>query len=298
MIEIDSAIALTLDSLNPEAAVLSTTGDILFVNRRWKEFAGANGMRAPDFGVGENYLFYCDQDNSRYREYSEQIAEGLRAVIAGVRPEFYIEYPCPSPRGEQWFALRFNPLQHADETPLFLMVHDEITAKVISMRHLKETNEILRESRDRAEAASHYKSKFVATLSHEIRTPLNAILGLTDILHGEIEQNEHRQYLEHVQNAGSILLNLLNDILDLTRLEQGKLQLQNTPFSVRHSILNSVLAYRYLVERKGLQFNVHINDRLPDMLYGDAFRLNQILSNLISNALKFTRAGEVKIELD
>ncbi|MFT5313247.1 MAG: signal transduction histidine kinase, partial [Paraglaciecola sp.] len=152
--------------------------------------------------------------------------------------------------------------------------------------------------RDKAEQANRFKSEFLANMSHEIRTPMNAIIGFIDIvLEGELEEI-HQKHLRTVRNSATDLHNLLNDILDIAKLEEGKLQLEHQPFSVRELIGHVVTTFQMKVEAKGLQIIQHISTDLPSRFLGDALKLKQILINLIGNALKFTATGSITIAVE
>lgn len=168
-----------------------------------------------------------------------------------------------------------------------------IIAKDITQQ--KKTEEELRRAKDNAEAASKAKSRFLASMSHEIRTPLNGILGLTEILLGETQDPKQRQYLQMIQSSGQTLTKILNDILDLNKIETGKLTIESIPFNFAETMKSNLHPYRYLAEQKGLQFQYHVDESVPKILVGDPTRINQIMVNLIGNAIKFTDKGRVDI---
>jgi signal transduction histidine kinase/DNA-binding NarL/FixJ family response regulator/HPt (histidine-containing phosphotransfer) domain-containing protein len=150
-------------------------------------------------------------------------------------------------------------------------------------------------ARDAAEAASRARSEFLAMMSHEIRTPMNAVLGLTGSLLESKLDNDQRKAAEAIQEASDGLLSILNDILDLSKLDTGKLEFEQVPFSVESVIDNtkSIVALRAV--EKGLTLSVDIDPDLPKALIGDPSRIRQIVLNLASNAVKFTTAGNVVI---
>ncbi|MDP3858119.1 MAG: ATP-binding protein [Stagnimonas sp.] len=155
----------------------------------------------------------------------------------------------------------------------------------------------LEQSRREADAANEAKSRFLANMSHEIRTPMNAIIGLTHLAHGHTTEPKVREQLGKVEDAAQNLLGLLNDILDFSKIEAGRMSLEHIPFDL-WLVLDRVEGL--MAERaadKGLRFRVHKPDTLTRDLVGDPLRLSQVLLNLISNAIKFTEAGEVCLEL-
>lgn len=148
-----------------------------------------------------------------------------------------------------------------------------------------------------AQSASEAKSTFLANMSHEIRTPMNSILGFAEILDGKISDPVHKHYLSNMMSSGKILLALINDILDLSKIEAGKLSLN--PKSVNlHKITTEIAdTFRYMAEEKGLDFSFVIEDDIPHGVVMDEIRLRQVLFNLLGNAVKFTERGYISLHV-
>ena len=170
-------------------------------------------------------------------------------------------------------------------------------------RLLAKANEALEESSERAERfaqdaqqATSAKSRFLANMSHEIRTPMNAIIGFTDLLARRIEEPELRQYVSRIQSSGRSLLTLINDILDLSKVEAGKLDIVPAPMDLRAVMDDMPMMFGEKAERKGLTLSVHSDASLPSTLVMDEARVRQILINLIGNAIKFTETGSVNVQ--
>ena len=159
----------------------------------------------------------------------------------------------------------------------------------------KQLESTLRRAQESAEGASQAKSDFLANISHEIRTPLNAICGTTDLLLTTTLTPPQRRYAEMCAKASHTLLGLVTDLLDFSRIEAGQTRLEQAPYDVRQLIDRTVQLLTHRAEEKGLTLTFHLDPDVPPCLEGDAFRLHQILLNLISNALKFTEQGHVTV---
>jgi signal transduction histidine kinase len=160
---------------------------------------------------------------------------------------------------------------------------------------LHRLNQDLSKARDAAEAANRVKSEFLAAMSHEIRTPLNGILGMLHLLANSPLDADQRAKLEALQGSAESLLSLLNDILDIAKIEAGRIDLHIAPFSMRDLIGNLVTLWQPSTLAKGLTLTAGVAPEMPAMLMGDANRLNQVISNYLSNAVKFTERGSVTV---
>jgi signal transduction histidine kinase/DNA-binding response OmpR family regulator len=163
---------------------------------------------------------------------------------------------------------------------------------------LEQANTDLSAARDTAQEASRAKSEFLANMSHEIRTPMNAIIGMTDLVLDTTLTASQREYLTLAQDSSEQLMRLLCDILDFSKIEAGKLDIDCVPFSLREGVGSVMKALAISAHRKGLELAWRIPPDIPDALVGDPSRLDQIVVNLIGNAVKFTASGEIVLDVN
>jgi len=162
---------------------------------------------------------------------------------------------------------------------------------------LIDSNKRLELAKEKAEIASQYKSNFIANMSHEFRTPMNAILGFCELLKNSPLENKSKSYVEAIASSGKLLLALINDILDLSKIESGKLDVSYEPVDIRMVIQEIEQIFFHPASQKNLLLFSEIDEKLPQNLYFDEVRPRQILFNVVGNALKFTEEGFIKISL-
>ncbi len=176
----------------------------------------------------------------------------------------------------------------------FFSLATDVTRMREAEHRLRETNERLRQALDRAEAASRAKSMFLSNMSHEIRTPMNAILGFNHLMRRDIHDPVQSERLRKVGDAADHLLRIINDILDLAKIESGRVLPESTPFSLGGMLQGVTMLVSQQARDKGLELAI-TTEGVPDRLHGDSTRLSQALLNLIGNAIKFTERGSVRL---
>lgn len=153
----------------------------------------------------------------------------------------------------------------------------------------------LAKAKEQAEKANKAKTHFLASMSHEIRTPINAILGFADVLSRQDLPPAETEYVDFIKSAGASLIKIIGDILDLSKIEEGRLEVERSCFNLKSDLVETLFPYRFRAAEVGLKFSIHIDEFLPAKLVGDLTKIRQILINLISNSLKFTRQGGISV---
>ncbi len=268
------------------------TGDLV-INERWAEICGHTlaELEPVTLDVWQRLV------------QPDDLAEALVALERHVRDESALYNAVFRMRHKKghWVWVRSSGriiVRTAEGKPLMMYgTHADISLEKMREDAIREANTRLRAETARAEAANRAKGDFLANMSHEIRTPLNAIIGMSDLLEHDPNGPEAREFLETIRTSGGTLLELINDILDLSKIDAGQLKLESGPFDLKHCIEDSVATFAGAAKLRGLQISAEIAPSVPDCVNGDALRMRQILVNLLSNAVKFTQKGGVVLRV-
>jgi len=270
--ELENFFTVTLDLL----CIADLQGHFLKVNKAWGDILG-----------------YADTDleNKLFLDFVHP--DDLQATLDAL-----------SRLGESKPVLDFtNRYKKRDSTYRFIEWHSVPVGKLIYSAARDVTGRMkieqeLRLAREDADNANKQKSNFLANMSHEIRTPMNAILGFSEILRDKIDNNpETREYLEGIQRSGKNLVQLINDILDLAKIEAGQLEVNFTAINPYAIIEDVKQVFSLIAKQKNIEFNVLIEQQLPNCIMLDELRVRQILFNLLGNAVKFTTGGNITIQV-
>jgi PAS domain S-box-containing protein len=212
-----------------------------------------------------------------------------------------VEYALPGPSAERFYEARIIPL-HWQE--VIIIVRDMTERKITEHQLERLASELTRKNAELVDAltaareATKLKSQFLATMSHEIRTPMNGVLNMTEFLLNTRLSAEQREYAESVQSSAASLLGIINDILDLSKIEAGKLSLEHVDFDITGFVRDLSREFALHARGKQLKFDCRFDAEAPQWVRGDPGRLRQVLTNLLGNAIKFTARGEVSLRVE
>ena len=255
-------------------------GIIEYVNPAFE--AGTGYSKEEAIGLSPNFLKSENSDPDLSGELWRTVLLGqtFRGVTINKKKDGTLYYE----------SMTVTPLLDSNNN----ITHLVSVASDITERQQAENDKIAREAADQANKA---KSMFLANMSHEIRTPMNAIIGFSDLLYSSIKDERQRSQIEAIRSSGKNLLIIINDILDLSKIEAGKLVIQNEPINIHNIIKEIETIFAHITHEKGIQFLIDQVDEIPTSLLLDETRIRQILFNLIGNAVKFTDSGKVTLSV-
>lgn len=270
--EIEAFFSISPDLL----CVVDQEGRLLRTNQTWKTILGYSEedlyMRPFLDFVHPDDLAKTRQVHT-YSQHNRQLDRFVNRYLAKDGGCHYLEW-LSCPLGDNIFA----------------------TARDISDRISREEELLL--AKEMAEQANAAKLSFLANMSHEIRTPMNAILGFLQLLENSPCDREQMEFIHNIKTSSDILLTVINDILDVSKIESGRLDLEAIPFDLRTTVETAVIPFTARARQKNLELNMLIKSSIPPTLIGDPTRLRQVVSNLVSNAVKFTEKGDILVEVD
>ncbi len=269
-----------------QAMILEAIPDAMFTLDR--------NFRYIDYQIQKEEKLWYQPSEFLGKKVTEIIPEPLGSVFEGVINNAFetgelqrLEYEFGKPDMQANYEGRFIKL---DENRVLVISRDITAQKNLEIELIK--------AKDAAESAAKIKSNFLATMSHEIRTPMNGVIGMTSLLAETALSKDQKDYVDTIQASGDTLLRIINDILDYSKIESGKLSFEENVFSLEKVIHESLGLFSFEAGKKGLFMNAEIDDDVPAFIKTDRGRLRQILLNLLSNAVKFTERGSVSLKVE
>lgn len=276
-------LALIANKTDNAVIICNAEGKIEWVNASFERITEYTineviGQKPGDFLQGE------ETDQNTVKLMGEKIKKGI-----GFNTDI-VNY---SKSGRKyWIRVEVQPIRNMEGKVIkFIAIESDITQS-------KNYEQALKLEKEKAEKAAMAKQEFLSTVSHEIRTPMNAIIGLTHILLSNEPKPLQVENLNALKFSADTLLALINDILDLSKIEAGKTDFEKTDFSIREIINSIEKSLSVLTKDKDVNISSHIDKDIPEIINGDQIRLNQIITNLVNNAIKFTESGTIKINIE
>ncbi|MDC7225121.1 MAG: response regulator [Spirochaetales bacterium] len=256
-------------------AFLDCQGRILKVNSAFCRMVNSR----PEPGMNISY-YIAYQDKKAWDSQFSLFMEGDKTNL-----NIISRFRSHKSEGVRWWQLTIKKVVKESFKGLVVLISD--------FTHIKELEARQRKAKEEAEAATRGKSEILANTSHEIRTPIHTIIGMSDLMAETALDEEQQEYSSQIQFAASVLLSLVNDILDISKIEAGKIEIEYTEFDLPQ-LLEALINLETLeVHKKGLELAYHIDPAVPQYVVGDPFRIRQVITNLISNARKFTSKGQI-----
>ncbi|HTA61759.1 MAG TPA: response regulator [Bacteroidia bacterium] len=271
-----------LGQINNSITILDKEGNVEWVNKGFENLFGYALEEVKNKSACElrrNDISRSKLENFFSREFRNKNILTCESQIISNKEE------------KRWIYTTMTPIKDdAGNLVRIIIVDTDISEK-------KKIEQELIKAKEEAEDAAVAKQQFLANMSHEIRTPINGIMGMMHMLENTEHAETRKKYLQLVNYASNNLLNIINDILDMSKLEFGKMVIEKHEFNLPELVFGIKKSMQYQAEGKGLQLNCNIDNHVPSHVYGDSARLNQILINLVGNAIKFTEKGNITISV-
>jgi PAS domain S-box-containing protein len=262
-------------------------------NLYWKnkegQYLGCNQNLLKTLGFKDSSDMVGKTDEELWPDQADNLIENDKQVMEIGSPIHLEETVALKGRNTLYFTVVKSPLR--DEQGNII----GIIGNSIDITPMKEMQVALQEAKEQAEAANQAKSSFLASMSHELRTPLNGILGVADLLSRQNLTIKQKTMVDNITSSGQNLLSIVNDILDLSKLEAGKFSLSVKPFEPAKLLRGLYVDMQPLIGQQSIKLTVQCDSAIPESLMGDALRLRQILVNLVNNAIKFTETGTISV---
>jgi signal transduction histidine kinase len=277
-----------INSLTAHIVILDENGVIIHANETWKIFERRRAEKRRSW-IGVNFIEFYRNAAGRGVQTAGDIAEGIVKIIAGELNEYTVEYQSDFFGKTTWFLVNITRFISSGMVRV-VVSHENITERKIA-------EEEARRAKIAADEANQAKSEFLASMSHEIRTPMNAIIGMAELLWDTSLTDEQQNYVQIFRNAGESLLDLINDILDISKIEAGRLDLEAVNFNILDLVEKTFEMLSIRAHEKGLELLYFIEPEVVMNLIGDPLRIRQVIINLVGNAVKFTESGEVVLRV-
>jgi PAS domain S-box-containing protein len=272
-------VSMAIEQSPNMVVITNLQGDIEYVNPKFTTITGYKASEVIGINPG---VFKSGRQSLQYYKnlWSALLSEQVyRSEVQNKKKDGSI----------YWEYSSFSAIKNEyGEITNFIKVAEDISDR-------KQVEVLLKQAKEEAESANRAKSEFLANMTHELRTPMNAVIGFSQLLSSLVTDNKQRSYLHSIQTAGKSLLALINDILDLSKIEAGQLEIHKEAINLEVMFQEIQQIFSLKTAEKGLDFIVHIDENLPKGLLLDEIRLRQVLLNLVGNAVKFTKTGSIKL---
>ncbi len=265
-----------LDSLSAHIAVIDSTGNIIAVNSAWEQFANENGATRLHVGSEDNnYFDVCEKSHLLGDATAGDVLQGIKSVLNGQIPHYYLEYTCDLPNGQQWFAMLAR--EFYGEASMVVIAHQNISQRMLAETELMRKNAELQKT-------NFELDRFVYSVSHDLRSPLTAVLGLVSFIEEETLEADTLQHAQMIRERVTRLDEFIKNILDYSR--SNRMDIHSEKINLQHTVQSVIGALRGSKEADGIRFDIDVRESQP--FYSDRHSVTTLLENLVSNAIKFT----------